>query len=82
MSTALACLPKGREQSLRMYLTNVRDPLQLPIADIARLYARRWDIELAFRTYHPRPPRPASNKKKTKPAASASTPPKSRKAHK
>ncbi len=31
------------------YLTNVLDPQQLPIGDIARLYARRWDIELAFR---------------------------------
>lgn len=30
------------------YLTNVLDPQQLPLADIARLYARRWDIELAF----------------------------------
>jgi Transposase DDE domain len=30
------------------YLTNVLDPRQLPLADIARLYARRWDIELAF----------------------------------
>jgi hypothetical protein len=28
----------------------VRDPLQLPMGDIARLYARRWDIELAFLT--------------------------------
>ena len=35
---------------LRMYLTNVLDPLQLPMGDIARLYARRWDIELAFLT--------------------------------
>lgn len=31
------------------YLTNVCDPAVLPIVDIARLYARRWDIELAFR---------------------------------
>ena len=30
------------------YLTNVLDPLQLPIQEIARLYARRWDIELAI----------------------------------
>jgi Transposase DDE domain len=30
------------------YLTNVTDPALLPLADIARLYARRWDIELAF----------------------------------
>ncbi|HLZ63139.1 MAG TPA: transposase [Ktedonosporobacter sp.] len=31
------------------YLTNVLDPLQLPAAEVVRLYARRWDIELAFR---------------------------------
>ena len=30
------------------YLTNVTDPALLSMADIARLYARRWDIELAF----------------------------------
>ena len=32
------------------YLTNVLDPTVLPIQEIARLYARRWDIELAFLT--------------------------------
>jgi hypothetical protein len=31
------------------YLTNVLDPRLLPIREIARLYARRWDIELAFK---------------------------------
>jgi hypothetical protein len=31
------------------YLTNVLDPTVLPLHEIARLYARRWDIELAFR---------------------------------
>jgi len=31
------------------YLSNVTDPARLSLADIARLYARRWDIELAFR---------------------------------
>lgn len=31
------------------YLTNVLDPQRLPMAAIARLYARRWDIELAFK---------------------------------
>lgn len=40
----------GDGKHLRMYLTNVRDPLLLPMGDIARLYARRWDIELAFLT--------------------------------
>jgi putative transposase len=32
------------------YLTNVLDPAQLSLADAARLYARRWDIELAINT--------------------------------
>jgi len=31
------------------YLTNVLDPKQLSMRDIAQLYARRWDIELAFK---------------------------------
>jgi Transposase DDE domain len=30
------------------YLTNVLDPQVLPAAEVARLYARRWDIELAL----------------------------------
>jgi hypothetical protein len=34
----------------RAYLTNQLDPLALPLPDVARLYARRWDIELAFLT--------------------------------
>jgi hypothetical protein len=36
--------------TLLRYVTNVTDPHQLSIRDIARLYARRWDIELAFLT--------------------------------
>lgn len=35
---------------LRTYLTNQTDPRLLPLPDIPRLYARRWDIELAFLT--------------------------------
>jgi hypothetical protein len=31
------------------YVTNVLDPHQLPPQELARLYARRWDIELAFK---------------------------------
>lgn len=31
------------------YLTNVLDPLQLSVQDMAQIYARRWDIELAFK---------------------------------
>lgn len=32
------------------YLTNVLDPTRLPLHEVARLYQRRWDIELAFKT--------------------------------
>lgn len=34
---------------VQRYLTNVCDPQLLPPAEILRLYARRWDIELAFK---------------------------------
>lgn len=34
---------------LRQYITNVRNPEQLPLREIAALYARRWDIELAIK---------------------------------
>lgn len=34
---------------VRMYLTNVCDPQMLSLAEVAQLYARRWDIEMAFR---------------------------------
>lgn len=34
--------------ALYRYVTNVLDPTVLSLAEIARLYARRWDIELAF----------------------------------
>jgi hypothetical protein len=37
-------------KQVRCYLTNVLDPHQLSVSDVARLYARRWDIELAFLT--------------------------------
>jgi hypothetical protein len=36
-----------RGQALHRYVTNVRDPRLLPLDQIARLYARRWDIEMA-----------------------------------
>lgn len=32
------------------YLSNVTDPTQLSMREVARLYVRRWDIELAFLT--------------------------------
>lgn len=35
---------------IRQYITNVRTPLLLPLREIARLYMRRWDIELGFLT--------------------------------
>lgn len=38
---------RGRERL--SYLTNVLDPTQLPLAEIARLYARRWDVEMGFK---------------------------------
>jgi hypothetical protein len=34
---------------LYRYLANVCDPERLPLHEIAELYARRWDIELAFK---------------------------------
>lgn len=34
-------------QTLHRYLTNVLSPRRLPLAEVARLYARRWDIEMA-----------------------------------
>lgn len=34
---------------VRRYLTNGCDPQVLSLAEVAQLYARRWDIELAFR---------------------------------
>ena len=40
----------GDGEQVRCYLTNVLDPRQLSLGDIARLYARRWDIELAILT--------------------------------
>lgn len=36
-------------QQVRRYLTNVRDPALLAAAEIGPLYARRWDIEMAFK---------------------------------
>lgn len=37
-------------QTLYRYITNIQDPALLPPLELARLYARRWDIELAFKT--------------------------------
>jgi hypothetical protein len=36
-------------KTTHQYITNVVDPTTLSLLDIARLYARRWDIELAFK---------------------------------
>ena len=34
--------------TLRRYITNVHDPRTFPIASMAEVYARRWDIEMAL----------------------------------
>jgi hypothetical protein len=39
-----------RGATLHRYLTNVLSPRRLPLGEVARLYARRWDIELAANT--------------------------------
>ena len=39
----------GDGVGIRMYLTNVCDPQVLSLGEVAQLYARRWDIEMAFR---------------------------------
>jgi len=36
-------------QTLHRYITNVLDPKQLSMQEIAQVYARRWDIEMAFK---------------------------------
>lgn len=36
-------------QQVFQYITNVLDPQKLSLAEIAVLYARRWDIEMAFK---------------------------------
>lgn len=35
--------------TLRRYITNVLEPATFPIPAIAEVYARRWDIEMAFK---------------------------------
>lgn len=43
-------LVQVREGSVtRTYITNVLDPNLLSVEEIVRLYARRWDVELAFK---------------------------------
>jgi hypothetical protein len=36
-------------EHLYRYVSNVLDPTLLPLANLVRLYARRWDIEMAFK---------------------------------
>ena len=36
-------------EHLHAYLTNVRDPRLFPMAEVARVYGRRWDFELAIK---------------------------------
>ena len=33
-------------KTLHRYITNVREPRTFPIASMAEVYARRWDIEM------------------------------------
>jgi hypothetical protein len=47
---AVCLIQIGHGNQLRRYLTNVLDPRVLSGAQVAQLYRRRWDIELAFRT--------------------------------
>lgn len=41
----LVQIPRGKQ--VHQYITNVTDPQQLSMAETARIYARRWDIEMA-----------------------------------
>lgn len=43
----LVCYRQGN--TLYRYITNVLDPIVFPLAEIAALYARRWDFELAVK---------------------------------
>lgn len=36
-------------EQVHAYLTNVHDPQMFPMAEIARVYGRRWDFELAIK---------------------------------
>lgn len=36
-------------EQVHAYLTNVRDPLLFPLGEVARVYGRRWDFELAIK---------------------------------
>ena len=36
-------------KTLHRYITNVREPRTFPIASMAEVYARRWDIEMALK---------------------------------
>lgn len=35
--------------TLHRYITNVTDPHRFPLQEVANVYARRWDIEMAFK---------------------------------
>ena len=38
-----------QDNTIRRYITNVLEPGTFPIASMAEVYARRWDIEMAFK---------------------------------
>jgi hypothetical protein len=44
----LVTVPVG--QTVHRYLTSVLDPTELSVAEVVRLYGRRWNIEEAFKT--------------------------------
>jgi IS4 transposase len=41
--------PSGWVEPIYQYITNVLSPTQLSLHEIVVLYARRWDIEMAFK---------------------------------
>jgi hypothetical protein len=44
---AVRLIQYRRGETIHRYLTNVLAPQRLPLAEVPRLYARRWDIEMA-----------------------------------
>jgi hypothetical protein len=49
MENAVRLVSFRQGDTVFRYVTSVLDPKLFPMADIARVYARRWDIELAFK---------------------------------
>jgi hypothetical protein len=49
MAHAVRLVTFRQGNTLFQYITSVMDPKMFPMADIAHVYARRWDIEMAFK---------------------------------